>query len=75
MAIKVTETSTVTKRTYPSICRNRKYPDLLVLFTSESEGICLVPEDHPHYGRQSSDWESEDHWIPTCVIIDSTGEA
>jgi hypothetical protein len=74
MAIRVAETSTVTKRAYPSVCRNRKYPDLLVLFTSEREGICLAPKDHPYYGRHFNDWDAENHWIPTCVTIDSTGE-
>ena len=75
MAIKVTETSTPEKRTYPIVVRCVKHPDLIVLMCEASKGVCLAPKDHPSYGVFSGDWyKSPEEWIPICVTIDSTGE-
>lgn len=74
MAIEVTvNTMNTTEITYPRVCRHREYRDLIVLFTSQSEGVCISPENHPSYGEHNEDWDiTTEMWIPTCVTINST---
>ena len=75
MAIKVTETPTLKKRTYPIVVRCVKHPDLIVLMCKEGTGVCLAPKDHPNYGVFNPEWfKDPQEWTPTCVTIDSFGE-
>ena len=73
MAIKVTVNPTPSpKIRYPRVCRHKTHPDIVVLFTSEQEGICLTPTTHSSFGYVSNSWDSEEAWEPVCITIDST---
>lgn len=76
MAIKVTETFAPQERTYPIVVRCVNHPELVVLMCREGTGVCLAPKDDPNYGIFSTGWiKAPKEWVPTCVTIDSVGEA